>query len=205
MRLIEQLETDAAGGAPGPAGEELDRLAELHAAGLAVAPIMLVPASSEEAFYHYGNLVRRLNRLFRDVDPVDPDEDDLEELAPEAMTLVTGSYLLDEVIDEFYETVRFLPEERRVRRPGSAGVPARGARGCLLALKRTWAEDWSFSALSERVPATAGFGLDARPVLVHEADAPAADRVLLGRVAEVLGTAASVWVTPDGSISRLAG
>jgi|SRR5690625_411411 len=186
-----------------PADEELDRLAALHAAGLAVAPVLLVPPESEESFYRYGNLVRRLHRLFSGVDPTDPDEDDLEELAPEAMQLVTGSYLLDEVIDEFYETVAVLPEERRVRRPGQAGREARGARGSLLALKRTWAGDWSFEALSRRVPATGTFGLDARPVLVHEADAPSTDRTLTGRVREVLELEVTVHVTPDGSISRL--
>lgn len=184
--------------------EELDRLAALHAAGLAVAPVMLVPPSSEEAFYRYGNLVRQLHRLFGRVDPADPDEDDLEELAPRAMELVTGSYLLDEVIDEFYETVAQLPEQRRVRRPGSAGLEARGPRGSLLALKRTWADDWSFGVLSRRLPASGSFGLAARPVLVHAADRPAGDRTLRGRVREVLGLDVPVFVTQDGSISRLA-
>src|SRR5690625_6230083 len=101
---------------------------------------MVMQASSQEDFYRYGNLVRQLSELFRGVDPADPDEDDLDEIAPAAMALVTGSYLLDEVIDEFYETVRLLPPGRRVRRPGSAGLTARGDRGSRPAGERNSAE-----------------------------------------------------------------
>lgn len=165
---------------------------------------MLMRASSQEEFYRYGNLVRQLHQLFSAVDPADPDEDDLEELAPAAMALVTGSYLLDEVIDAFYETVSLLPAERRVRRPGSAGLEARGSRGSLLALKRIWAADWSFEALEQRLRSTASFAVDARPVLVHAADTESLQRPLLDQVAAALGEQSRVWVTADGSISRLA-
>ena len=189
----------------GQAGAELDRLAELHRAGLAVAPIMLVPASSQEFFYRYGNLVARLSEIFRGVDPADPDLDDLEERSPEAMSLITGNYLLDEVIDGFYETVSWLPEARRIRRPGSSGLEARGNRASLLAVKRTWAADWSVTALAERLQETASFRLEAEPVLVHAADGPSGDRNLLNAVARVLGDQTAVFVTGDGSISRLAG
>jgi len=194
--------TESAGGS---AGGELEKLGRLHAAGLAVAPIMVMQASSQEDFYRYGNLVRQLSELFRGVDPADPDEDDLDEIAPAAMALVTGSYLLDEVIDEFYETVRLLPPERRVRRPGSAGLTARGDRGSLLAVKRIWADDWSFEALRTRLASTRSFVLEAQSVLLHAADEPSSDPALLGRVSEVLGERCRVWVTKGGSISRLSG
>ncbi len=164
---------------------------------------MLMKASSQEDFYRYGNLVSQLSELFRKVDPADPDEDDLEELAPAAMALVTGSYLLDEVIDGFYETVNLLPEERRVRRPDSAGQEARGSRGSLLAVKRIWASDWSFESLEVRLRETGSFAVSARPVLVHAADDPCTDAALLDQVAAVLGQRARVWVVPGGSISRL--
>lgn len=190
-------------GATGQDEEELDLLASLHAGGLAVAPIMLVPPESQESFYRYGNLVRQLSEVFRAVDPADPDEDDLEELAPEAMALITGSYLLDEVIDGFYETVAGLPELRRVRRPGRAGMEARGQRASLLAVKRLWADDWSFEVLAERLTETASFRLEARPLLVHAADAPTPDRNLLAAVADILGRPSAVYVAADGAITRL--
>ena len=152
---------------------------------------------------HY--LLRQLHELFSEVDPADPDEDDLEELAPAAMALITGSYLLDEVIDGFYETVSLLPEARRVRRPGSPGVAARGGRGSLLAVKRIWAADWSFAALESRLKSTASFAVDARPVLVHAADEQTFEQPLLDQVADALGERSRVWVTADGSISRLVG
>lgn len=191
-------------GATSQGEEELDELARLHASGLAVAEVMLVPPESQENFYRYGNLVRLLSDIFQGVDPADPDEDDLEERAPEAMSLITGSYLLDEVIDSFYDTVAYLPEHRRVRRPGQAGLEASGQRASLLAVKRLWAADWSFEALAARLASSASFTLEARPILVHAADAPASDRNLLEAVTEALGHPARVYVTEDGAITRLA-
>lgn len=187
-----------------PAGEgELAALAELHRAGLAVAAIIRVPKEAQELFYRHGNLVSRLSQLFRGVDPLDPDEDDLEELAPGAMGLITGSYLLDETVDTFYDSVSWLPPARRIRRPDSAGIEATGDRASLLALKRVWAEDWSFASLSARLASERSFRLEAGPVLVHAADEPAADRRLLGQVERLLGRPVAVHVTEDGSISRL--
>lgn len=184
--------------------QELEELAELHRSGVAVAPVMVVPAASQESFYRYGNLVRQLSELFLGVDPKDPDEDDLEELAPTAMALVTGSYLLDEVIDDFYETAVLLPEARRVRRPGEPGLEARGQRASLLAVKRLWAADWSFGVLCERLARTASFTLEARPILVHATDGLSTDPTLNGEVARRLGRPAQVFVTADGAVSRLA-
>lgn len=190
------------GDGPG-SGDELDRLAELHREGLAVAPIMLVPAEAQENFYRYGNLVQQLSELFLGVDPADPDEDDLEERAPQAMALITGSYLLDEVIDRFYDTVNLLPRSRRVRRPGEEGLLASGNRASLLALKRIWASDWSFASLVSRLEAERSFRLEAAPVLVHASDEPTTDAALLRAVERILGERRTVYVTQDGSISRL--
>ncbi len=190
------------GDGPG-SGDELDRLAELHREGLAVAPIMLVPAEAQENFYRYGNLVQQLSELFLGVDPADPDEDDLEERAPQAMALITGSYLLDEVIDRFYDTVNLLPRSRRVRRPGEEGLLASGNRASLLALKRIWASDWSFASLVSRLEAERSFRLEAAPVLVHASDEPTTDAALLRVVERILGERRTVYVTQDGSISRL--
>lgn len=183
---------------------ELDELAELHRSGLAVAPIMLVPQEAQEGFYRYGNLVSQLSRIFQGVDPTDADEDDLEDRSPEAMSLITGSYLLDEVIDQFYESVAWLPESRRVRRAGTEGLQAHGNRASLLAVKRVWAADWSFDSLLRRLASTGSFSLEAEPVLVHAWDEPCSNRSVSEAVARVLGRQAAVFVTDNGSISRLA-
>lgn len=187
-----------------PRGEpELNMLASLHGAGVDVAPITVVPPAEQEAFYRHANLVARLGRLFAGVDPADPDEDDLEELAPEATALVLDSFLLDEAIDRIYDSLISLPASLRVRRPGAAGMVVPHGRPVLLAIKRIWAEDWSLGALRSRLAATRSFALEARPVLLHEAD-NAAGPAVLKRLAGIIGPGTDVFLAPGGEVTRLA-
>ena len=157
---------------------ELSALRQLAAAGFQVAPLRVVPAAAEETFYRLNNLPAQLSALFSDLDLTDPDEDDLEERAPEAQRLVRAHFLLDEFVDLFYAGLGELPARVRVRRPYGSGSPTpeptggrvvtRG-RPALLALKETWADDWSFGALQTRTALSAKVALNARPVLLAPA------------------------------------
>ncbi len=190
------------GDQPGTEETELTELARLQGTGLAVAPVMVVPALEEELFYRHANLVPQLTQVFRDVDPTDPDEEDLEDLAPEAMRLIRESYLLDEVIDRFYDSLADMPVALRVRRPGDPGLTAGRGRPALLALKRVWAAEWQPERMLARVATLGSFALEARPVLVHGTDVPA-DEALTAEVEGVLGRQVKAFVTGTGLITRL--
>ena len=181
---------------------ELDELAFLAGRGVLVAPIMVVPAREEEEFYRNASLVPQLNGIFSPVDPADPDEDDIHDFAPAAQELLLGNYLLDEVVDWFYDTVEGLPGRLRVRRPGSPGILADGPRAALLALKSIWAADWSVDGLLDRLRTTRSFSLAARPVLLHPADEAAGEK-LSGEIRKLLGRNARVHVTASNAVSRL--
>lgn len=185
-----------AGLEPGhPAREELEirDLLALRDAGVEVAPIVVVPAAAEARFYRWNNLSARLAALFARVDLADPDEDDLEELAPAAEALLREHFLLDETVDAFYESTSRLPPRLRVRRPGGEGRPAGRGRPALLALKRAWADAWSAEALEDRL--RSGFPLvpDPRPVLVHGDPLPASPPEAAA-VREALGVRAAFVV-----------
>lgn len=178
---------------------ELGALRRLAESGFKVAPLRVVPDAAEETFYRLNNLPAQLSDLFRGLDLSDPDEDDLEERAPEAQRLIRAHFLLDEFVDLFYAGLSGLPAQLRVRRlaaaeaEGASGAPPAGrvvirGRPTLLALKETWADDWSFSALRARTALEGGVALAAQPVLLAppaqddagDADARAAS-ALLGR------------------------
>ncbi|MEJ2665717.1 MAG: hypothetical protein P8Z81_01230 [Deinococcales bacterium] len=179
---------------------ELATLLELARAGLPVAPVVVVPAAVEERFYRFNNLPDRLIAAFADVDPEDPDEDDVEEAVPVAQALIRQHYLLDEVIDAFYAATRNLPPELRIRRPEHDGETAARGRPALLALKHAYQRDWSFEAVWARLQARDAIALEARPVLVHGAEDRAAPQPLLARVASLLERRVAVRVTGDGRI-----
>lgn len=159
---------------------ELGALWRLAEAGFKVAPLRVVPDAAEETFYRLNNLPARLSDLFRGLDLSDPDEDDLEERAPEAQRLVRAHFLLDEFVDLFYAGLSGLPAQLRVRRlaapevsatSSGTGAPFAGrvvtrGRPALLALKETWADDWSFSALRARTALQGSVALAAQPVLL---------------------------------------
>lgn len=158
---------------------ELGALRKLAAAGFQLAPLRVVPAAAEETFYRLNNLPAQLSALFAGLDLSDPDEDDLEERAPAAQRLVRSHFLLDEFVDLFYTGLTGLPAQLRVRRayfprphtpdpPKPGRVVTRG-RPALLALKETWADDWSYDALWARTTSDASVALTARPVLLTPA------------------------------------
>ena len=178
---------------------ELSALRRLGEAGFRLAPLRVLPAAAEETFYRLNNLPAQLSALFRGVDLANPDEDDIEELAPEAQRLVRTHFLLDEFVDLFYAGLSGLPAQLRLRRPNTAReahtgrVVTRG-RPALLALKDTWADDWSFDALLARTTSEGSIALAAQPVLlappaqgdVGDAEAGRAS-ALLGRRVRLLG------------------
>lgn len=184
-----------------PEVDEIAALQALAAGGVPVTRIAVVPAEVEERFYRLNNLPARISALFADVDPRDPDEDDLEERAPAAMELVERHFLLDELVDAFYDRIAGLPARVRVRRPGAAGVECARGRPALLAVKRLWAGDWSFDALVGRLERTGTFAIEERPVLVHGRDEAAAP-LASARARAVLGEGFEIWTTPTGETTR---
>lgn len=183
---------------------ELSALQRLEDAGFTLAPLRVVPAEVEEVFYRTNNLPAQLHGLFRGLDLSNPDEDDVEELSPEAQALLKGHFLLDETIDRFYEGLSALPSRVRVRRPnppteGEPGRTATKGRPALIALKETWLADWSFEALMARLEKTHSIALSARPVLVA---ASGWEPSTLGeRAADILGRDASVYAEPDAGVT----
>ncbi len=171
---------------------ELAALARLAAAGVRLAPLRVVPAAAEETFYRLNNLPAQLSALFAGLELRDPDEDDLEERAPTAQALLRQHFLLDEFVDLFYAGLSGLPPRVRVRRPNVPGTQEPGrvvtkGRPALLALKDTWADDWSFGALWARTTAQGTVALTARPVLLAPSTQTDAGDAEAGRASQLLG------------------
>ena len=170
---------------------ELAALARLAAAGIRLAPLRVVPAAAEETFYRLNNLPAQLSALFAGLDLTDPDEDDLEELAPAAQALLRQHFLLDEFVDFFYAGLTGLPQRIRVRRPNTPGTEAAGrvvtrGRPALLALKDLWTDDWSFDALWTRTQRTGSVALAARPLVLAPPTQTDAGDAEAGRVSQLL-------------------
>ncbi len=179
-------------GTSGQVGE-LEQLLTLETSGMALGLVALPPAV-EDSLYRYNNLPGRLAALYADLDPLDPDEDVLEEAEEAAVAQIDRAHLLDEVIDAVYEALDGMPTELTVRRPGEPeGLDVSGRRGALLGLKALARLDWSVDAVATRLTETASVAVDARAVIVHAAGAApdpqltAAARELLGRPVEVHG------------------
>jgi len=186
--------------------QELADLARLEGAGVRLGLVAL-PGAIEEAFYRLNNLPWRLASLYQGLDPLDPDEDIVEEAESAAARLLSESYLLDDLIDGIYASLTGLPEPLVVRRAGTAGVEANGARAALLAVKRCFRDDWSASAVLDRLAVTTRLGVEARPVLVHGVPvgaargADAAD--IAAEVSAVLDRRVKVMVDERGAIVRV--
>lgn len=155
--------------------------------------LVAIPPVVEDSLYRFNNLPGRLAALYQGLDPLDPDEDLLEEAEETAVRLIDQAHNLDEVIDAVYEALAGLPERLMVRRPGEAeGLLVVGRRGALLALKGLARLDWSAPNVMARLTETASVAVDARPVFVHAAEA-APDARLTARARQVLGRDVEVF------------
>lgn len=190
---------------------ELLALHQLAQAGFTLAPLRVLAEDAEEQFYRLNNLPAQLTALFAPLDLDDPDEDDLEELSPEAQKLIRAHFLLDEVVDLFYAGLDGLPDLLRVRRlnpeMGNIGVSSAGGRVAtrgrptLLALKEIWADDWSFDALWARLEAEHSVALSARPVLFTASGAEGGRGEEDERASRVVGRALRLLHDPASGIT----
>lgn len=192
------------GSGPPPLAGESAELATLAEAGVALAPLVWVPPSAEDAFYRWNHLPSRLRELFAPVSEADPDEDDVEDLIPEAHALLARHALLDAWVDAFYDAIATLPDTVTVRRPGARGVDVSRGRPALLAIRAAWAEAWSFEAVLARLRASASVALEAEPLLLHDAGSEPAPPATVARVGEVLGRTCDVHADGAGRVTRLA-
>lgn len=180
---------------------ELASIAKLAGAGIAWHGVAL-PATFEERFYSLNNLPAQLSPLFRGLDPLDPDEDVLEEAEEEAVPLIAQHYLLDEWVDLVYDSLAWTGPTV-VRRPGAAGGrEAASRRRALLAVKAAFQDDWRAGTVLTRLRETGTHGIEARPVLLSPGpELPAAD--LARRASVVLGEAVAAWSDANGRLTRL--
>jgi hypothetical protein len=198
---------------PALVGLEAQHLGRL--APNAVAPGFVWMTQGEEQFYLTNNLPEQLREIFRPFNPRRLDEDALELACERAQKLVRESYLLEEFVAQSYTALSNVGIEGQLhvrrefsdRRHGSHPAlleTGENRRGALLALKRVWAQDWSFEAVLERLDATGTIGVDARPCLVFPGPGGTIDATRSGAVSGVLGTSlrARVW---DGRIVGLEG
>jgi hypothetical protein len=183
--------------------EELRDLKRLADAGLIVAPILVVPAGFEEHFYRLNNLPAQLTAIFAKVKPKNPDEDAVEDAVPHAQALLKRHYLLDEIIDMFYEQLEFLSERVTVRRAGGAGKTVRKGRPTLMALKDLWTDDWSFEAVLERLERTQTIGLEAKPTLITAETTGQASGAVLSQAKSILGREVRLEVNDVLGITRI--
>jgi hypothetical protein len=181
---------------------ELAWLQRAEAAGVPMAPMVVVPAHIEAEYYRWNNLPERIHALFADLNPRDPDEDDVEELAPVVAGWMMEHALLDGVIDHLYATLADLPDALLVRRPGDAGARARRGRPALLALKRSWAADWGLAAVMARCTARGDWLPNPRPVLLHDAEMHP-DPELAGAASHALDRPVQAWSDGEGRLLRL--
>ena len=205
--LVPRLISSIAPTHPDLQARELTALKTLQLAGISLAPTLIVPAAVEERFYRLNNLPQKLETLMQDVDPSDPDEDDVEDAAPSAVRLFKTHFLLDEFIDIFYAALSPLPGKVRVRRSGAEGRVGVRGRPTLIALKETWADAWRYDALLARLLERHTVALEARPVILGAADENASEEVS-EKVAGVLEQAnlsepTNVWTDDSGSVTRL--
>jgi hypothetical protein len=183
---------------------ELRALARLEAAGLAVAPTKVVGEEEEHRFYGLNNLPPRLNALFKVIDLSDPDEDDIEDIAPEAAALIKTHYLLDEFIDLFYLALESMPDRLRLRRPSErGGLLATRGRPALIALKNLWAAEWCFERLMARLAAEGTVALQAAPVLVQPEACEEAPESAAQEASEALGEKVRLWHAPGFGICQV--
>ena len=95
----------------------------------------------------------------------------------QAQALIRTSYLMDDAVQAFYRTLAraSFPAGAvvRVRRPDAAlGEDApfvAPGTATLQAMKRVWAQDWTFDAVLERLDSAGSVALEARSTLLYPA------------------------------------
>jgi len=167
-----------------------------------LAERVVVPAGVEAAFYRLNQLPGQLGDVFRGLVSRDPDEDDVEDVAPEARALLARHVLDDVFVEAFYEASSQLPERVRVRRLGREGTLALRGRPALLALRAAWAEAWTDDAIVARLRETGELMPAPRAVVVHGADQPAPEAVVT-QVAEALGAPPRIVTLVNGRVAQL--
>jgi hypothetical protein len=176
---------------------ELSRLKTLYDAGLLVAPMRVVPGALEEHFYRLNNLPEQLGKLFKGVNLKRPDEDDLEDLAPQAQALIKRHFILDEIIDMIYSSIAALPQHLVIRRPGQQGLTALNGRPTLIAIKDIWMQTWSFENLQERLDKTPTIAIAEQPVIIQSSGSSASP-TLSQQASQILGQKVTVEALETG-------
>jgi hypothetical protein len=191
-----------ANAAPPPGEDAESRALARLADGLALAPRVVVPAAAEAAFYRLNHLGGRLDALFDGLASDDPDEDEIEEVAPEARRLLAGHVLLDVWVDAFYDACRPLPARLRVRRAGEAGRVTTNGRPALLALRAVWADAWQDDAIVARLRAGGPLRPEPAATIVHGDDRPV-DARAQAAVDVASGGGWRAFAGEEGAIARL--
>jgi hypothetical protein len=168
-----------------------------------IAPGFVWLTQGEEQFYLSNNLPEQLRHVFKAFNPRRLDEDALEVACERAQKLVRESYLLEDFVAQSYTALKNVGIEgtlhvrREYSRREFSGALETGQdrRGALLALKRVWAQDWSFDAVLERLDASGNIGVDARPSLIFAGPGGAVDAERSSQVSKTLGhkVQARVW------------
>lgn len=187
---------------PIDASDESRALASLEAP-LERSPRVWIPAAAEASFYRLNHLDVAIAERFAGIAGPDPDEDDVEEVAPEVRRLIADHVLLDAWVDAFYDACRPLGPRVRLRRPNQAGASALNGRPALLALRAAWAETWSDDAIVARLRAGGNLRAPASPFVVHADDRPAETSVAAA-VERQIGKGWSAYTDDSGAITRLA-
>lgn len=174
-----------------PLGGEVAQLQALQAAGMDVAPT-LVLAGLETEFYQLGNLAEQIRRAFEGVFGARLDEEKLEKACAFAEKLLRESYLLPERADEVRAA---LPEGPvLVRYAGEAPFYVEtGKQETLWALKRLWASRWQVDAVLLRQPELAPPDVSSLVQAVGEDLGP--DEALSAQAAQILGQPVQVWAS----------
>jgi hypothetical protein len=170
-----------------------------------VAPGFVWFTHGEEQFYLSNNLPEQLREVFKAFNPRRLDEDALEVACNRAQRMVRESYLLEDFVAQSYTALKNVGIEGilHVRREFSGKLETgQDRRGALLALKRVWAQDWSFDAVLERLDASGQIGVDARPCLIFAGPGGTVNAERWSQVSKLLGQKiqARVW---DGRIVGL--
>jgi hypothetical protein len=170
-----------------------------------VAPGFVWFTHGEEQFYLSNNLPEQLRDVFKPFNPRRLDEDALEVACERAQKLVRESYVLEDFVAQSYTALKNVGVEGtlHVRREfSSKSETGQDRRGALLALKRVWAQDWTFEAVLERLDTSGKIGVEARPSLIFAGPGGAIDAERSGQVSKTLGRKiqARVW---DGQIVGL--